>query len=205
MRAQEVHDAISVPGTATTVNGAPLETGRLRRPFLPGNDVFAVLAPRAVAAGTVVIEVSNAMATLEEETGESVGATSAGGAFDGALDNTLIVPGSVVIAIDDETVIDDGRGNLAGDAETDPASGTIDYRTGAIVIASEHNEEAIEADYQYREVPSDSWDEAAEFVFTSANSVMRLAPVKLGEWVRGAVTTENTDGAGAFGLYLIGT
>src|SRR5690606_15862810 len=86
-----------------------------------------------IAPGTVVLTIDaitmrddgegNLSGVPSAVAAESVGTTENDGTFDGALDHGNIVPGSVVLDVDGETITDDGEGVLAGDGS---AAGTID-------------------------------------------------------------------------------
>jgi len=78
-------------------------------------------------------------------TGEDNGTTNLSGDSTFYLANAPIVPGSLEISISTETINDDERGILSGDAS---ATGTVDYTTGRVEISSSIASSAISSDYQ---------------------------------------------------------
>lgn len=66
---------------------------------------------------------------IEEEAHEDLGSGQTDLNF--SLENTPVLPGSVTITVDSETIKDDGQGRLKGASWND---GTIDYATGLVKI-----------------------------------------------------------------------
>lgn len=204
MRVLEIESGLSVPGSATTVEGAVIDLGERQAPFLPGYSTAIILALRGAANATLQLQGSDAMPDQIAVDTEAVGSTDSSGDASDTLANQYVVPGSVVLTIGTETLTDDGAGVLTGDAESDPATGTVDYVTGAITVAGAATETAFTADYSYVDYGNE-WEELAEAIVTSANTGFRFTEVAvLPRFVRAIATTEGTSGAGALGVYLLG-
>jgi len=110
-----------------------------------GNDYTIVPATGVITFEATAIPELGVVITADYKQAEEVGSTDALGAFTGALDNTPIVPSSVVLTIGAEIYTDDGEGQLTGGAGT----GTIDYATGALDISGATISTDITAYYKW--------------------------------------------------------
>lgn len=80
-------------------------------------------------------------------TGESVGTTDGGGALSATLAWLPIRPGTLQVTASTSTAIDNGNGALI--ASGGITAGTINYTTGALVLASSHASAAVTATYAW--------------------------------------------------------
>lgn len=200
MRVSALVSAFAIPATGTDYTPV-VDMGDERHPFLPGATGVFVLAERAAAQGTFTVQGTDDLPDVTAVDDEAVGSTDAYGDFAGALDNTNVVPGSVVLTVGTETVTDDGAGVLTGD---EYATGTIDYATGDITLADASLSEAFTADYSFEDHSGSTFVTIGSAVVeTTAKTTMVFATASIPQYVRVKSVTAGS-GAGALGLYALG-
>ena len=124
--------------------------------------------------------------------GEAVG-TIAANTLSETLASTPVVPGSFTLTGASETYTDNGDGTLTGDVS---GTGTIDYITGDVTVASGINE-AVTGDYSYFDVAN-----SRDVVFTSG-----IHPTDLSFRAEGAsvaVVVEESDDVSNWNLVFSG-
>lgn len=204
MHVLELSASVAAAGSATTVRSGVIDLGARNAPFLPGYSAVTLLCLRALANATAQIRGQDADPILTTEEAEAVGTTESDGDFVGALDNGNIVPGTVVITADTIELRDDGNGVLVDQDESPVASGTINYDTGAIVLADAGNEEAVVADYQWNEY-DELADVQTDVTVTTAETSRRFSNIAvLPRFIEVSVVTPSTNGAGTISAYLLG-